>query len=102
MNRRHFLRAATGSLVLPWLDAFAVGSKPKPKQRMVCLCAPLGLHPAFFFPEKACKDYVASPYLERLKAHRDQLTVFSGVSCPLARSMGGDISLESAPTMGAR
>jgi hypothetical protein len=24
LNRRHFLRAATGSLVLPWLDAFAV------------------------------------------------------------------------------
>ena len=38
--------------------------------------------PQFFFPEKAGKDYAASPYIERLKAHRDQLTVFSGVSHP--------------------
>src|SRR5262245_3199603 len=79
MNRRHFLRAATGSLVLPWLDAFAFGSKPKPKQRMVCLCAPLGLHPAYFFPEKAGKDYAPTPYLDVIKDFREDFTVISGL-----------------------
>jgi hypothetical protein len=79
MNRRHFLRAATGSLVLPWLDAFAVGSKPKPKQRMVCLCAPLGLHPAYFFPEKPGKDYALTPYLDVIKDFREDFTVISGL-----------------------
>jgi len=79
LNRRHFLRAATGSLVLPWLDAFAVPSRAKPKNRMVCLCAPLGLHPAYFFPEKPGKDYALSPYLEVLKDFRQDFTVISGL-----------------------
>jgi hypothetical protein len=38
--------------------------------------------PQFFFPEKAGADYAATPYLEKLAAHRKQLTVFSGVSHP--------------------
>src|SRR5262245_17616497 len=79
LNRRHFLRAATGSLVLPWLDAFAVPGRVKPKNRMVCLCAPLGLHPAYFFPEKPGKDYALSPYLEVLKDFRQEFTVISGL-----------------------
>jgi hypothetical protein len=53
VNRRRFLRAASGTLLLPWLDVFAAPGGPKPRQRMVCLCAPLGLHPANLFPEKA-------------------------------------------------
>ena len=79
LNRRHFLRAATGSLVLPWLDAFAVPGRAKPKNRMVCLCAPLGLHPAYFFPEKAGKDYELTPYLDVIKDFREDFTVISGL-----------------------
>lgn len=79
MNRRHFLRAATGSLVLPWLDAFAVGAKPKPRQRMICICAPLGLHPAYLFPEKPGKDYAMTPYLEVIQDFREDFTVISGL-----------------------
>ena len=79
MNRRHFLRAAGGSLALPWLDAFAVPGRAKPRQRMVCLCAPLGLHPAYLFPEKAGRDYEATPYLEVLKDLREDFTVVSGL-----------------------
>jgi hypothetical protein len=79
LNRRHFLRAATGSLVLPWLDAFAAGSRPKPKQRMICICAPLGLHPAYFFPEKAGKDYASTLYLDVIGDFREDFTVISGL-----------------------
>ncbi len=42
----------------------------------------MGILPQFFFPEKAGRDYALTPYLEKLAAHRDQLTVFSGVSHP--------------------
>jgi hypothetical protein len=42
----------------------------------------MGILPQFFFPEKVGTDYALSPYLERLKAFRDQFTVFSGVSHP--------------------
>jgi hypothetical protein len=42
----------------------------------------LGLHPPYFFPEKAGPDYAPSPYLEVLKDYRDDLTVVSGLSHP--------------------
>jgi hypothetical protein len=79
MNRRNFLRAAGGSLALPWLDAFAVPGRAKPRQRMVCLCAPLGLHPAYLFPEKAGKDYEMTPYLEVIQEFRQEFTIVSGL-----------------------
>src|SRR6185295_1932144 len=92
--RRTFLRAAGISLALPWLDAFAADSTPTanpnpqrqssvpkgPPRRMVCICAPLGLYPANFFPEKTGKDYALSPYLEILKEFRDEFTVISGLA----------------------
>jgi hypothetical protein len=86
VNRRHFLRAASGSLLLPCLDAFA-GPRRQPKRRMVCLCAPLGLHPAFFFPEKAGKDYAPTPYLDVVKDFRQDFTVISGL-CHAGNSPG--------------
>ena len=66
LTRRRFLRAAGVSLALPWLDAFsptrAVGAAAaEPIRRMVCICTPLGLHPPYFFPEKAGKDYELTP-----------------------------------------
>jgi len=79
IDRRHFLRAAGGSLALPWLDAFAAPARATPKRRMVCLCAPLGLHPAYLFPEKAGRDYEATPYLEVLQDFRQDFTIVSGL-----------------------
>ena len=49
---------------------------------MVCICTPLGMHPAAFFPKKAGKDYELSPYLEVLKDFRNDFTVASGLSHP--------------------
>ena len=82
LNRRHLLRAAGVSLALPWLDAFAKTAPAKPPRRMVCICAPLGLHPPFFFPAKSGKDYEPSPYLDILKEIRDDFTVISGLAHP--------------------
>ena len=86
-NRRHFLRAAGVSLALPMLSAFqprlSRGAEPAgPPRRMVCICTPLGLHPANFFPQTAGKDYEETPYLEVLKDFRQDMTVISGLSHP--------------------
>src|SRR5437763_6963078 len=84
--RRHFLRAAGVSLALPWLDALAparaLGAAARPRYRMVCICTPLGVHPPYFFPRKAGKDYALTPYLEVLQDFRDDFTVLSGLSHP--------------------
>ncbi len=83
ISRRHFLRAAGVSLALPWLDAFGrAAGAARPPRRLVCICTPLGLHPPFFFPPKAGKDYPLSPYLEVIKDFRDDWTVLSGLSHP--------------------
>jgi hypothetical protein len=88
IHRRQFIRTAGISLALPWLDAFAVdpggkrltASGKKPPRRMVCICAPLGLHPDNFFPQETGKDYALSPYLDILKDFRDEFTVVSGLA----------------------
>src|SRR5439155_4000532 len=68
----------------PCLDGFALGrawaADTPPRRRMICLCTPLGLHPPYFFPEKAGKDYEPTPYLEVLKDVRGDFTVVSGLS----------------------
>ena len=87
LHRRTFLRAAGVAMALPLFDALrprhvraaASGGVPR---RMVCINTPLGLHPPFFFPEKAGRDYKLSPYLEVLKDFRDDFTVISGLSHP--------------------
>ena len=54
---------------------------------MVCICAPLGLHPAYFFPEREGADYELTPYLEVLKDFRSDFTVVSGL-CHAGMSPG--------------
>ena len=85
IHRRTFIQATGISLALPWLNAFADDSSDAsdaglPPRRMICICAPLGLHPDNFFPTQAGKDYALSPYLDILKDHRDEFTVISGLS----------------------
>lgn len=85
LSRRTFLRGAGVAMALPLLDAMRpalAAGKPDVPRRMVCIETNMGILPQFFFPEKAGKDYEPSAYLERLKAHRDQITVFSGTSHP--------------------
>lgn len=95
VSRRRFLRGAGIALGLPFLDAMipafakaegpagagtgAGGGKPR---RMLAVCNNLGLLPDQFFPTGTGRDYQLSPYLEMLREHRGDFTVFSGVSHP--------------------
>ena len=84
IQRRALLQATGISLALPWLEAFAASPKrlsvDQPPRRMVCICAPLGLHPDNFFPQETGKNYKLSPYLELLEDYRDDMTVISGLA----------------------
>jgi uncharacterized protein DUF1552 len=94
ISRRHFLQGAGIALSLPFLDSMlpafaraatapasplAPGGTPR---RMFAVCNNLGLLSDQFFPTAAGADYALSPYLEVLKDHRRDFTVFSGVSHP--------------------
>jgi hypothetical protein len=91
VSRRTFLRATGVAMALPLLEGMPqaladvatgrAGASTKPR-RMVCIQTNMGILPEFFFPQKTGRDYEASPYLARLAAHKNDLTVFSGVSHP--------------------
>jgi len=82
MTRRHFLRAAGVALALPPLESLAGPRAAEQRRRMVCICAPLGLHPAFLLPEKPGRDYAITPYLEVVKDFRKDFTIVSGLAHP--------------------
>lgn len=79
-SRRTFLRAAGVGLSLPVLESVGpASSKPAPK-RMIAINQDLGFIPKLFFPRTSGRSYSLSPYLEKIAAHREQFTVFSGLS----------------------
>ena len=88
--RRNFLRATGVAIALPMLEsveleaatARAFYPPENPPRRFLGICNNLGLLPDEFFPKQAGRDYTASPYLSHLQKHRDDFTVFSGVSHP--------------------
>lgn len=93
LNRRTFLRSAGVAIALPALDAMApmrralasgvfADEETVPQQRMIMICTSLGLHGPSLFPKTAGRDYKNTPYLEYLKDHRDDFTMFSGLSHP--------------------
>jgi BMFP domain-containing protein YqiC len=89
VSRRQFLRAAGITLSLPLLDSMlpafakaAVTEKTTKPRRMLAVCNNLGLLPDQFFPKETGRGYKLSPYLEHLREHRDDFTVFSGVWHP--------------------
>jgi len=84
IERRTFLKAAGVCLGLPLLDAMKVSAaeEKSPPRRFVGIMTNQGILPEFFFPKQAGKDYEPPPYLDILKEHRNDLTVFSGVSLP--------------------
>ena len=91
LSRRRFLQGVGVAMSLPLLDAMqprsaraasgALAADATPR-RMFGICNNLGLRPDLFFPTGTGRDYVASPYLKLLEAHREQFTVISGVSHP--------------------
>jgi hypothetical protein len=93
ISRRHFLRGVGVALSLPFLDSMispfaraaeagSTAAQNATPRRMFGICNNLGVLPGQFFPKGSGRDYVASPYLELLQEHRDDFTVFSGVSHP--------------------
>jgi len=90
LSRRTFLKGAGLSVALPLLEGMspAIGhlaradEKKRVPRRLVGLETNMGILPQYFFPEKAGTDYAPTPYLERLAAHRANMTIFSGVSLP--------------------
>lgn len=85
ISRRTALRASGVALSLPLLDvmnpAFGFERAPQPK-RMVLICNALGLYPPSLFPKTPGTDYANTEYLELLKEHRSDFTLFSGLSHP--------------------
>lgn len=86
LARRSFLRAAGTAIALPLLEsmtpAFARAAAPDVPRRFLGICNNLGLLPEHFFPKNGGRDYETSLYLKTIERHRDQFTVFSGVSHP--------------------
>jgi hypothetical protein len=86
LDRRTFLRSSGIAIGLPFLEAMIPASANEAKKalnrppRMVLVGQPLGMYGPNFFPEQPGKDYAPSRYLKNLQAHRDQFTVFSGMS----------------------
>lgn len=98
LNRRHFLKGAGASVALPLLGAMTpvlrargADSTESPR-RFVAICAGLGFHGPFLFPEQPGKSYSLTPYLEKLADHREDFTVFSGLSHPEQNGNNGHAS----------
>jgi hypothetical protein len=51
-------------------------------RRFLGICNNLGVLPEHFFPTQSGKDFELSTYLKVIERHRNDLTVFSGVSHP--------------------
>ena len=92
VDRRYFLRGTGAAAIgLPFLQAMgptlgqrvlAATPPDQSPKRFVAMCATLGFHTPYLFPETEGRDYKLTPYLSHLKDHRDQLTVLSGLVAP--------------------
>src|SRR5579871_1342753 len=96
ISRRTFLRGAGVSLALPFLDSMwpqrlmaAPATAPK---RLVAVCTSLGIYGPAFFPKETGRDYKSTPYLDLVQEHRNEVTVFSGISHPEQNGADGHSS----------
>lgn len=84
MPRRRFLKGLGTAIALPFMDAmvpaFARGTLAAPPRRFVAICASLGFHGPHLFPQTTGRNYELTPYLRLLKEHREDFTLFSGLS----------------------
>src|SRR5947208_9328133 len=86
LSRRAFLRGTGVSLALPFLDAMwprglRAEDRIAPK-RLVAVCTSLGIYGPALFPKETGRDYESTSYLDLIKEHRKDVTVFSGLSHP--------------------
>jgi len=82
IGRRTLLKTSGVTLALPLLEsmnvAYGAAGNPVPK-RMVQICTSLGLHAPLLWPKTTGAKYELTPYLEPLKEHRREFTLFSGL-----------------------
>ncbi|MBI1247913.1 DUF1552 domain-containing protein [bacterium] len=88
-TRRTILRGMGVGLTLPLLESLNPGlawggesSADSMPHRMICICSNMGMMPKYFWPEGEGRDYQSSEYLSLIEEHRNDFTVFSGVSHP--------------------
>lgn len=101
LSRRHFLRGTGAAVIsLPLLDAMSatlgqrvLGAETEESPtRFVAMCATLGFHAPFLFPETEGDVLGTTPYLSTLKDNHDKLTVLSGLSHPEQQGNNGHAS----------
>ena len=82
LDRRSLLQATGISLALPVMESMdsAFGKKPDQIRRSVFVCTALGLHPDSLWPKTTGNGYESTLYLDLLKEHRSDYTLFSGLS----------------------
>lgn len=86
LDRRAFLRGTGAFLSLPLLEAMvpafanrAQAAVAQPPPRFLAMCATLGFHTPFLFPQETGAEYTLTPYLEPLKDLRGDFSVISGL-----------------------
>lgn len=86
LDRRAFLRGTGTVLSLPFLEAMvpafatrAQAAVAQPPPRFMAMCATLGFHTPFLFPQEVGSDYTLTPYLEPLKDLKGDFSVLSGL-----------------------
>ena len=101
LDRRHFLKGVGTCIALPLLDAMipsmAASAALKAASaagvpRFVAMNAGLGFHAPLLFPETEGTDYKLTPYLEQIKDHHKNFTLFSGLSHPTQNGNNGHAS----------
>ena len=108
LSRRHLFKGLGTAIALPSLEAmrpvFGAPAPADPVKRFVAMNAALGFHGPGLFPETPGRDYALTPYLEKIKDHRNGFTLFSGLSHPNQAGNNGHASeltwLTSAPRPG--
>ena len=73
-------------------QSMIAGRAAEPPKRLVALCAPLGFHAPFLFPEKPGKLAPSTPYLKLLKDHLDVITAVAGFCHPEQQGNNGHAS----------
>lgn len=116
LSRRTFLQGTGVALALPWLESFALGQSASPQspKRFLSVYHPDGVglplksDPAWkdwcWFPEGGETDFRLTKVLDVLEPLRSDITIYSGLSHPAARTVHGhsnaDQYLTGAPVGG--
>lgn len=89
LDRRSFLKGTGIAMALPFLEAmrpnfaWAKGiAEPEAPRRMLVVMTDMGILPQYYFPKTPGLNWELTPYLDKLKDFRKDMTIMSGVSHP--------------------